>query len=383
MSTVLVTGASGFIGSHLWETLVQQGFHVRCLVRNASQAERCRAGGAEPVLGDATDLESVRQAVLGADLVFNLAGLTHARTTAELVRVNQGGPEQIARACAEQESPPCHILVSSVAAAGPTTPDRIRTEADPPAPVSHYGRSKLLGEQAVRRWAAEVPTTIIRPGVVFGPRDRGMVPVMDSIARFRLHFNPGWNSPLLSFIDVFDLLLILQMAAEKGERLPAQFDSESNPHSQGMGDVKREAKAEPELDPESDPESESESESRTETMAEGKSNLGQGIYFGVSPERLRYAELGNVLGAVFHPRGRVLTLNLPPAVAWTVGGASQWWAGLRGKSDLLNLDKIREAMVPSWGCSSEKIEQQLGFRPAQPLTLQLQETARWYQTRRT
>jgi len=344
MSTVLVTGASGFIGSHLTQTLVQHGFQVRSLFRNPQPSRNFQEGGSEPVMGDVTDLDAMRRAVSGTDIVFNLAGLTHARHPSELVRVNQNGPGTVAQACAEQPTPPCHVLVSSVAASGPCSPDHVRLESEPPAPISNYGRSKLLGEEAARRWAHAVPTTIVRPGIVFGPRDPGMPPIMQSVARFRFHANPGWRSPKLSFIEVSDLNEILRRAALQGERLPAppsQFDEE-----------------EPEQD---------------STMS------GRGIYFGVAPEHLRYAELGTIFASVLVPQGRVLTLNIPPAAAWLVGGLSQTAAQLRGKSDLLNIDKIREALVPSWACSAAKVQQQLGFRPSKTLTQQLQETARWQQ----
>jgi nucleoside-diphosphate-sugar epimerase len=340
MSTVLVTGASGFIGSHLSQTLVQHGFHVRCLVRNARHADQVQEGGFEPVLGDVTDFEAMRRAVEGVEIVFNLAGLTHARHPSELVRVNQSGPGNVARACAEQPTPPCHVLVSSVAASGPCSPDHVRLESEPPTPVSNYGRSKLLGEEAARQWAHAVPTTIVRPGIVFGPRDPGMAPVMQSVVRFRLHASPGWRSPKLSFIEVSDLNEILRRAAEQGERLPAE---------------------------------------KYGPAASGDVPAGLGIYFGVAPEHLRYSELGPIFASVLVPSKRVLTLNVPPAIAWIVGGVSQSAAQLRGKSDLLNIDKIREALVPSWACSAAKVQEQLEFRPARTLTEQLEETARWQQ----
>jgi dihydroflavonol-4-reductase len=336
MSTVLVTGASGFIGSHLWETLVQQGYQVRCLVRRHEHAERCREGGAEPVMGDVTDREAVRRAVAGVDIVFHLAGLTHARHESELVRVNESGARHVAEACAEQPTPPCHLLVSSVAAAGPTSRDQVRLENDPPAPVSHYGRSKLRGEKAAREWARAVPTTIVRPGIVFGPRDRGMIPILQSVARFRLHASPGWRSPRLSFIEVSDLVEILRRAARSGERLPADADGE-------------------------DP-----------------ATCGQGVYFAVSPEHLRYADLGPILARPLLGHDRILTLNIPPAVAWVIGGVSQAAAGMRGKSDLLNVDKIREALVPSWACSADKLAEQLDFQPSLPLAEQLVQLARFH-----
>src|SRR5581483_5661701 len=116
----------------------------------------------------------------------------------DFFEVNERGTRFVAEACAAQTFPPRLVLVSSVAAAGPAPRGQVRTEADPPAPVSHYGRSKLAGERAAAKFAASVPITIVRPGVVFGPRDTGFVQVLRSLRKFRCHLSPGFFPPALS-----------------------------------------------------------------------------------------------------------------------------------------------------------------------------------------
>src|SRR5205823_4142629 len=117
--------------------------------------------------GDVTEPDSLPAAVAGVDVVYNLAGLTKALRTSDQTRVNGSGVDHLAKLCAAQESPPVHVLVSSIAAGGPTPRGKLRYESDEPAPISNYGRSKREGEISAGRWANRVPTTIVRPGVVF------------------------------------------------------------------------------------------------------------------------------------------------------------------------------------------------------------------------
>lgn len=332
MKTALVTGASGFIGGHLARRLLEHGYQVRCLVRHHSSRQRLEPLGVQFVYGDVTDRESLRAAVSGVEYVFHLAGLTCALRHADFIRINTQAAGLVAAACAENVAPPVLVSVSSIAAAGPTAPGALRREQDPPAPVSQYGRSKLGGEQQVSRWAAQVPTSIVRPGIVFGPYDPGMKSVVEAICRWRLHLSPGRHSPLLSFVEVEDLCRLLIDVAERGERLPADTNGQ-----------------------------------------------GQGVYFAVVHQEYRtYIQLGEILASQLIPTGRVRVVRVPGPLAWCVGACNEWMSYLRGRPNLLNRDKIREGTASSWACSGEKVQRHFGFAPRQPLDVQLRAAAEWY-----
>ena len=175
----LVTGASGFIGSHLVEALLPRDWRVRCLVRKSSRLrwiptdDVTLMNGAIEVPGE--DLE---RAVRGVSVVFHLAGLTSAAHDEEYFRVNIEGTRNVAEAMKREAPEALLVFCSSLSAAGPARQRRPVNETDDPDPISAYGRSKLAAETIVRESGLDY--LIVRPPAVYGPRDT------DILAAFRL-----------------------------------------------------------------------------------------------------------------------------------------------------------------------------------------------------
>jgi nucleoside-diphosphate-sugar epimerase len=221
MPRVLITGATGFIGTHLVRRLREAGDEIICLVRRTSNRTAIEGSSVVFVEGDVGDAASLSRAISGCDVVYHLAGLTSALKSSELHRVNDAGSANVAKACAEQANPPVLVHVSSIAAAGPSLLGRPRRESDVAVPVSHYGRSKLASERSVRRFADRVPTTIVRPPIVFGEGDRASLPLFMSVQRFGVHLSPLWRPQPFSFIHAADLSTALIAAARSGKRVEA------------------------------------------------------------------------------------------------------------------------------------------------------------------
>jgi nucleoside-diphosphate-sugar epimerase len=349
MSFVFVTGASGFIGSHLVQALRARGERVCCLVRRNS--DHLREAGAELVYGGLDQSDLLEAEMRGATSVFHLAAMTAALRYEDMLKVNRDGSKEVAQACARQQTPPRLILVSSIAAAGPARRGQIRMESDSPQPISNYGRSKLAGEQEALAFADRVPTTILRPGIVFGPRNKSLLPIFKTIKYLNLHVVPGFRPPPLSYIHVSDCVELLLRAREHGATvLPESngrevYDCGQKGHSNHNGDPHRQ---------------------------------GQGYYFAVAPEYPSYAAFGKMAGPLMH-RHSVCVVNCPRPIPWIIGGISQAIAAIRRKPDELNLDKIQEALAPSWACSADAIKRDLSFAPSKPLQERLAETVSWYQ----
>jgi len=333
MAKVLVTGANGFIGSHLVEALVSRGDEVTCLVRRTSSADRLRPWDVRLVYGDVTAAETLPPALAGNRIVYHVAGLNLVLRIKQYYRVNQQGMRNVAETCARQTTPPVLVTVSSLAAAGPAPDGRPRTEADPPTQVSHYGRSKRAGELVAEEFADRVPTTVVRPPVVFGEADPVGLQMFRMVKWFRLHPLPGLTAQKLSIIHATDLAQLLILAAEKGRRLRPEGESDAS--------------------------------------------ISAGYYFAACGEDPSYAELGRMIGEALGRRA--LVVPTLPRTAWIIAAVNHLLGRIRRRPFYLNLDRVREVRAGPWLCSPQAAFDELGFRVQVPLIQRLRQTARWYQ----
>jgi nucleoside-diphosphate-sugar epimerase len=210
----LVTGSSGFIGSHLVEALVKRGHEVRALIRSTSSTRWLRDLKVDFAYGDTRDKDSLREAVRGMDYVFHLGGVISAPDRRTYDDVNTQGTWNLAEACLDV-NPGLHkfVYVSSIAAAGPSPCDAALNEDAECRPVSDYGRSKLAAERIVLSLADRLPMTIIRPPNVLGPRQKELA---ESIKLLRKRIKPliGRKGSRTSIAAVGDIVRALVLVAE-------------------------------------------------------------------------------------------------------------------------------------------------------------------------
>ena len=320
---IFVTGATGFVGSHLVKSLLERGDDVCCLVRDLNRAKAFLGKPApQLVQGDLNSGESIRSGCEGAEVVYHSAGLTTARSRDEFFATNEGGTQQVLEAVADV-APDLKrfVYISTQAAAGPSQKGHPRIESDPPAPVSNYGASKLAGEERVRDGG--LPWTIVRPCAVYGPGDAAFLPVFKLL---RLGVMPvlGSTDQELSMIFVSDLV---------GSLLAAVAPS---------------------------------TESQT--------------YFACHPEIVTAKTFSKHISSAVAPkrRSRPLLIGLPPWFARTLLTVTGSAAALVGKSTFLSSDKGNEYLAEAWVCSPNSLEEATGWCAGIGIDEGVKATAGWY-----
>jgi nucleoside-diphosphate-sugar epimerase len=324
MRTV-VTGAAGFVGSHLVERLIERGDQVVCIERPGTR--RGWLNGLEVEFKDCglEDQDQLRSIICGADVVYHLAALTEARWARQCYEVNaQGTARVLAAAAGCGTSVPRLVFMSSLAAVGPADPGGKLTEETTPMPLSHYGRSKLQAEAVIHAYQDRVPAVICRFPAVYGPRDRVVLKLFRMVASgFALTIGP-WERQV-SVVHVDDAV-------------------------QGL-------------------------------LAAGNTSAAVGRTFNLAhPEVITWGAFVRAIGKALGRRPRQIAV--PVSAARPIALAAEGLALLQRKAAVLNRDRVRELAQASWLCDPSSAARDLGFDPRFCLADGTVQTAHWLRRNR-
>lgn len=318
VADILITGATGFVGSHLVEALGRRGIGARALVRASSDTSLLERHGIVGEVGDLLDAASLRRVVHGADTVVHLAAATRALRPATFHRVNADGTRLLMQAM-KAAGARRMVYLSSLAAAGPATDGPVGP-GDPAHPITAYGRSKLAGERACMAEPA-IDTVVLRPPAVYGPgdrdlltffklADRGVLPVLGSIHR------------RLQMIHASDLAdAIVQAAVLTG---------------------------------------------------------ATGVFHVAEPVAYTWERILELMRDAVGVPGR--RIRVPGMLVRAAAAVTELAARFTRRPVIFDRDKAREILAAGWLCETDRAREELGFVARIPLPDGLRETADWYRT---
>lgn len=214
MAHILVTGANGFIGSHLVRKLLElkkeKGWQeeILCMVRPTSNLASLKGLDVKLILGDFRDPDSLVPAVKGATYIYHVGAELYGTSRKKFLDANAYGAENLMKAAVAhaKDSLKRFLFVSSLAAAGPSdSMELITEEREFSQPVSWYAESKQMAENFAKEYGKEIPITIVRPSGVYGPRDPAYASAFKA-ARARFHPIPGFRKSYSGIVFGPDLV---------------------------------------------------------------------------------------------------------------------------------------------------------------------------------
>ncbi len=325
-NSILITGASGFIGSFIVEEALRRDMDVWAAVRPTSSHKYLTDSRIHFLNVDFSTKDSVMQSLAGHhfDYVVHAAGVTKCLHKDDFRRVNTEGTKHLVDALIESGmAVKRFIFISSLSVFGAiheTMPYQDITEHDYPKPNTAYGRSKLDAELYVEMAARKLPCIILRPTGVYGPRERDYYLMALSIKR-HIDFAVGFCRQDITFVYVKDVVQAVFLALDHGKSGRKYF------------------------------------------LTDG------GVYSSADfSERLR-REMGNPW---------VLRLTAPLWVLRTVTAVCEAAGKITGKVTALNNDKYNILSQRNWRCDIEPTMDELGYHPHYDLDRGVAETVEWY-----
>lgn len=324
---VLVSGASGFLGSHVAEQLKELGHEVVCLVRKTSDTRFLRELGVELVTGSVDAPDTLREPMSKVGAVVHCAGLVKARNMDEFDRVHTHGTLALARAAIEH-APGLErfVHVSTAGLMGASRKGAKHLLTDAPNPLTSYGKSKLSAEVALLELKDQLPITIIRPPAIYGPRDREILAFFQMIRRTRMAFRMGSSMQSVSMIYASDCARAIVQA------IFAKVPSGS-------------------------------------------------VYFVDDGYTYTYEDMAHAIAAAYGV-GLLGTPSLPVPLVRAAAYASETFGRLTNRVMMFTRDKLPELLAEHFVVDNSSARKDLGWEPRVPFAEGAKLTAKWYRDNR-
>jgi len=315
-----VTGANGFVGSHLVDYLLEQGHEVHAIVRPSSNLQWLNGKDVTLHTCGLNSAEDLKLAFQGANYIYHIAGVVKALTKDGFMKGNVEMTRNVMEAATHIPTIQRVLVTSSMAATGYAEMGSDVDENSPLRPIEPYGDSKVAQEEVAKEYADRVPSTIVRPPGVYGPRDTEIFAFFKAINN-GVSAMMGFTPKEMSLIHVRDLV-------------------------QGMYQA-----------------------------ATNENSVGE-VYFLGSLECYNWKELGDIASKAMNKK--TWTIKIPHFVIFILGFFGQILESWFGMDVALNKDRAYRITRPSWYCNSNKAVQELGFQQTVSIEEGFKSTIDWY-----
>jgi dihydroflavonol-4-reductase len=317
----VVTGANGFVGSHLVDFLLSKKFRVRCIVRKSSNLQWLEGKDIEVFKCGLTDINGLREAFNGANYIFHVAGVVKAKKPEGYFKGNVETTRVLLETALEfRDTIRKFLVVSSLTVSGPSANGKPVDENAECKPITTYGRSKLAEEELARSYMDRLPITICRAPAVYGERDTEIFIFFNTFNK-GLMTTIGFDKKILSLIHVADLVEGVYLAAI--------------------------------------------SEKST-----GK------IYFISSEKYYTWEEVGNITAKILNKKP--VKVKVPHSVVYSIAAIAQFFALFSSKPATLNLEKARDITRHAWTCDTTRAINELGYKQKISIEEGIKRTCDWY-----
>lgn len=320
---ILITGSTGFIGSHILDELLNNKHNVKCLIRNNSNTRWLDNKQVEIIKSDFINYDIIKDKLEDVEIVIHVAGIIAALNYQEFFKVNSEGTKILLESVAKYSKQfKKFIYISSQTVGGPAkdlnSPIR---ENDNPNPLTSYAKSKYQAEQFIVTNKLGVNYSILRPSAVFGERDPGIVQIFQMVKK---GFAPmmGLDKKYLNLIYGKDLAI-------------ATVNCIDNPNSDNQ------------------------------------------IYYIAGENKVSWDFLMDEIKiAVNNPKAR--KLKVPNPIVLTVGYINEKISQITNQPQIFNYDKAIDFTRKYWICDTNKARKEINLRTDADITDLLKRTANWY-----
>jgi dihydroflavonol-4-reductase len=320
-STAVVTGANGFVGSHLVDNLLSQNYKVRCITRKTSSLKWLEGKNVEIFDCGLMGKPGLRKAFENADYIYHVAGVVKSKTPEGYFKGNVDTTKNLLEVAEEfKDKIKRFLIVSSQTAAGPSLNGIPVNENEATHPITTYGRSKLAEEELAKTFMEKFPITICRAPAVYGERDTEIL-IFFKTFNSGLMTTIGFETKKISLIHVDDLV--------KGFILAAESDKAKN-----------------------------------ET------------YFISSEKYYTWEEIGEVTSKILNKKP--FKVKVPHPIVYSIAGIAQFFAMFSSKPATLNIEKAKDITQTYWICDTSKAVKDFGYHQNISIEEGIRRTCEWY-----